>query len=181
MDIHSWLTPVSIAGLLFGAACAAKSGGSSEPSPEAARVFDWSNVTKLSVGTPVRVTKKDGERTYGRLMVATRQELTLELEAGSRTMARETISLVERFPTSFPQSLPRAAVGVGAALSLSSSSAPNTYQRSVAPAQENLDQATEPTHNGIYIDTAELVGQTAQMVDRAIESTRKTVVVYRSR
>jgi hypothetical protein len=179
MKLHA--PAIACLSLIFASACASTRGGASEPSPREARLSDWNNVTKLSNGIPIRVTTLDGERSYGRVMSATSQGVTLELEASSVTLARETVALVERFPASFPNSVPRVAVGVGAALSLSSSSSPATYRRSVAPAHEILDKTNEHTRNGYYVDTVELVGRTAQMVDRAIESTRRTVVVYRAR
>ena len=148
----------------------------SEPAPQ-----EWSAVAKLPVGTAIRVTERDGDKAYGRVMVVTDLRLTLELEAGSETIERNEIVLIERFPTSFPKSIPGAAVGVGAALSLSSSSTPETYRRSVAPAQENLDKASTPLRDGVYVDALALVGTTAEMVNKAIERTRKTVVVYRAR
>jgi hypothetical protein len=114
-------------------------------------------------------------------MTVTGLRLTLELEAGSQAIPREEIVLIERFPTSFPRSIPGAAVGVGAALSLSASSTPETPRRSVAPAQETLDKASTPLRDGVYIDVLALVGSTAERVNMAIERTRKTVVVYRAR
>jgi hypothetical protein len=141
----------------------------------------WSSVEKLPVGTPVRVTARDGQKAYGRVMTVTGLRLTLELEAGSQAIPREDIVLIERFPTSFPRSIPGAAVGVGAALSLSASSTPETPRRSVAPAQETLDKASTPLRDGVYIDALALVGSTAERVNMAIERTRKTVVVYRAR
>jgi len=148
----------------------------SEPAPQ-----EWSAVAKLPVGTAIRVTERDGDKAYGRVMAVTDLKLTLELEAGSETIARDEIALIERFPTSFPKSVPGAAVGVGAALSLSSSSSPETVRRSVAPAPETLDKGTTPLRDGVYVDVLELVGTTAERVDKAIERTRKTVVVYRAR
>ncbi len=142
---------------------------------------EWSAVAKLPVGTAIRVTERDGDKAYGRVMVVTDLRLTLELEAGSQTITRDEIVLVERFPTSFPKSVPGAAVGVGAALSLSSSSTPETYRRSVSPAQETLDKGSTPLRDGFYVDALALVGTTAEMVNKAIERTRKTVVVYRAR
>jgi hypothetical protein len=114
-------------------------------------------------------------------MVVTDLKLTLELEAGSQSIARSDVLLIERFPTSFPTSVPGAAVGVGAALTVSSSSTPETYRRSVAPAHETLDKASTPLRDGYYVDALELVGETAERVKKAIEQTRKTVVVYRAR
>jgi hypothetical protein len=35
--------------------------------------------------------------------------------------------------------------------------------------------------DGVYVDALALVGTTAEMVGRAIERTRRTVVVYRAR
>ena len=142
---------------------------------------ELSNVEKLPVGTAVRVTERDGDKSYGRVMVVTDLKLTLELEAGSQSIARSDVLLVERFPTSFPTSVPGAAVGVGAALTVSSSATPETYRRSVAPAHETLDKATTPLRDGYYVDALELVGETAERVKKAIEQTRKTVVVYRAR
>jgi hypothetical protein len=141
----------------------------------------WSAVAKLPPGTAVRVTNRIGEKAYGRVMAVTDLGLTLELEAGSLPIARDQIVLIERFPTSFPKSIGGAAVGVGAALSLSSSSTPETYRRSVAPAQETLDKASTPLRDGFYVDALELAGTTAERVGKAIEKTRKTVVVYRAR
>jgi hypothetical protein len=92
----------------------------SAPAPQ-----EWSNVEKLPVGTAVRVTERDGDKFYGRIMTVTDLRLTLELEAGSQSIARSEILLIERFPTSFPTSVPGAAVGVGAALSVASSSTRN--------------------------------------------------------
>ncbi len=142
---------------------------------------EWSAVAKLAVGTAVRVTERDGDKSYGRVMSVTDLGLTLELEAGSQAIARAEIALIERFPTSFPKSVPGAAVGVGAALSVASSSTPETYRRSVAPAQETLDKASTPLRDGVYVDALALVGETAERVGKAIEKTRKTVVVYRAR
>jgi hypothetical protein len=141
----------------------------------------WSSVEKLPVGTAIRVTARDGSKAYGRVMTVTDLGLTVELEAGSQAVPREEIVLIERFPTSFPKSVPGAAVGVGAALSLSASSTPETPRRSVAPAQETLDKASTPLRDGVYIDALALVGSTAERVNRAIERTRTTVVVYRAR
>jgi hypothetical protein len=143
--------------------------------------FQWSNVEKLKVGTSVRVTELDGDKWYGRVMQVGSRNLVLEEEAGSRSIARNEIALIERFPTSLPRSLPGATVGVGAALSVSSSATPETFQPSVAPAQGTLDQASTPMRDGVYVDALALVGTTAAMVDRAIERTRTTVVVYRAR
>jgi hypothetical protein len=143
--------------------------------------FQWSNVEKLEMGTSVRVTELDGDKWYGRVMQVSHLKLVLEEEAGSRSIARNEISLIERFPTSFPKSIPRAAVGVGAALSLSSSATPETFQPSVAPTHDTLDQASTPMRDGVYLDALALVGTTAAMVDRALERTRTTVVVYRAR
>ncbi len=150
-----------------------------EVDPEA--LDRWSNVEKLPVGTAVRVTESDGDKAYGRVMTVTDLRLVLELEAGSQTIARSEIVLIERFPTSFPKSVPGAAVGVGAALSLSASSTPETPRRSVAPAHETLDKASTPLRDGVYVDALALVGSTAERVNKAIERTRKTVVVYRAR
>ncbi len=147
-----------------------------EPAPH-----EWSNVKKLSVGTAVRVTERDGDKAYGRIMAVTDLRLTLELEAGSQSIARSEVLLIERFPTSFPKSIPGAAVGVGAALSLSSSATPETYGWSVAPGKETLDTASTPLRDGVYVDALALVGTTAEMVGKAIERTRRTVVVYRAR
>ena len=142
---------------------------------------EWSAVEKLSVGTAIRVTERDGDKAYGRVMVVTDLKLTLELEAGSQSIARSDVLLIERFPTSFPTSVPGAAVGVGAALSVASSATPETYRRSVAPAQETLDKASTPLRDGYYVDALELVGETAERVKKAVERTRRTVVVYRAR
>jgi hypothetical protein len=142
---------------------------------------DWSAVTKLPVGTAVRVTERGGDRAYGKVMTVTALALTLELEAGSQSIARNEILLIERFPTSFPKSFSGAAVGVGAAFSVAASSSPETYRRSVAPGQENLDKASTPLKDGVYVDALALVGETAERVNKAIEKTRKTVVVYRAR
>jgi hypothetical protein len=142
---------------------------------------EWSNVEKLPMGTAVRVTELDGDKAYGHVMAVTNLKLTLELEAGSQTIARSDVLLIEKFPTSFPTSVPGAAVGVGAALSVASSSTPETYRRSVAPAQETLDKASTPLRDGYYVDALELVGETAERVKKAIERTRRTVVVYRAR
>jgi hypothetical protein len=141
----------------------------------------WSSVEKLPVSTAIRVTARDGAKAYGRVMTVTDLGLTLELEAGSMTIERERIVLIERFPTSFPKSIPGAAVGVGAALSLSASSTPETPRRSVAPSQETLDKASTPLRDGVYVDALALVGSTAERVSKAIEATRRTVVVYRVR
>jgi hypothetical protein len=143
--------------------------------------FDWSNVEKLKVGTSIRVTELDGDKWYGRVMQVGSLKLVLEEEAGSRSIARNEIALIERFPTSLPRSLPGATVGIGAALSLSSSATPETFQPSVAPTHDTLDQASTPMRDGVYVDALALVGTTAAMVDRAIERTRTTVVVYRAR
>ncbi|MGH9320937.1 MAG: hypothetical protein ACRD3V_13760 [Vicinamibacteria bacterium] len=165
---------------ILASGCASK-GVDADRATADATLHDWSHVEKLAVGTPVRVTEKDADRAYGRIMVVTDLRLTLELEAGSETIERSDIALIERFPTSFPKSIPNAAVGVGAALSLSSSSSPKTYSRSVAPSQETLDPQGEHTRNGYYVDALSLVGTTAEMVKKAIESSRTTVVVYRAR
>jgi hypothetical protein len=170
--------PMVLAVLASG--CASKAVDANRAAAEPAP-FEWSNVEKLPTGTAVRVTERDGDKAYGRVMGVTDLKLTLELEAGSETIARNEIVLIERFPTSFPKSVPGAAVGVGAALSLSSSSSPETYRRSVAPAQETLDKASTPLRDGVYVDVLELVGTTAERVNKAIERTRKTVVVYRAR
>lgn len=170
--------PMVLAVLASG--CASKAVDADRAGPDAAS-FEWSNVEKLPVGTAVRVTERDGEKAYGRFMSVTHLNLTLELEAGSWSIARSEILLVERFPTSFPRSVPGAAVGVGAAFAVSSSSTPETYRRSVAPAREVLDQASTPIRDGYYVDALELVGETAERVGRAIERTRRTVVVYRAR
>lgn len=151
------------------------------PETNPAALDRWSTVEKLPVGTAIRVTERDGDKAYGRVMTVTDLRLVLELEAGSQTIARDEIVLIERFPTSFPKSVPGAAVGVGAALSLSASSTPETPRRSVAPAQETLDKASTPLRDGVYVDALALVGTTAEMVNKAIERTRKTVVVYRAR
>jgi hypothetical protein len=168
---------------VLAAACASKGRDagtvSSASSPQAPR--EWSNVLKLPVGTAIRVTERDGDKAYGRVMSVTDQRLTLELEAGSQTIPRSDVLLIERFPTSIPKSVPGVAVGVGAALSLSSSSTPETYRRSVSTAQETLDKGSTPLRDGVYVDALELVGTTAERVGRAIERTRKTVVVYRAR
>jgi hypothetical protein len=150
--------------------------GASEPA-----LHEWSNVKKFPTGTAVRVTERDGDKAYGRIMAVSDLKLTLELEAGSQSISRSEVLLIERFPTSFPKSIPGAAVGVGAALSLSSSATPETYGWSVAPGKEALDSASTPLRDGYYVDAAKLVGTTAEMVSRAIERTRKTVVVYRAR
>jgi hypothetical protein len=42
-----------------------------------------------------------------------------------------------------------------------------------------LDKGSVPTQNGYYVDALELVGRGVEMVDRAIEKSRTTVVVYR--
>jgi hypothetical protein len=170
--------PMVLAVLASG--CASKAVDANRAAAEPAP-FEWSNVEKLPTGTAVRVTERDGDKAYGRVMGVTDLKLTLELEAGSESIARSDVLLIERFPTSFPKSVPGAAVGVGAALSLSSSSTPETYRRSVAPAQETLDKASTPLRDGFYVDALALVGTTAEMVDKAIERTRKTVVVYRAR
>ncbi len=161
---------------VLASSCAGKA-----PEADPAALDRWSSVEKLPVGTAIRVTERDGDKAYGRVMTVTDLRLTLELEAGSQTIAREEIVLIERFPTSFPKSVPGAAVGVGAALSLSASSTPETPRRSVAPAQETLDKASTPLRDGVYVDALALVGTTAEMVNKAIERTRKTVVVYRAR
>jgi hypothetical protein len=163
---------------VLASACASKTIEADRP---ATASQEWSAVEKLPVGTAVRVTNRAGDRAYGRVMAVTDLRLTLELEAGSLPIARDEIVLVERFPTSFPMSIQGAAVGVGAALSLSASSTPETYRRSVAPAQETLDKASTPLRDGVYVDALELVGTTAERVSKAIENTRKTVVVYRAR
>jgi hypothetical protein len=160
--------------------CAAKAVDSDRAALETGS-RDWSAVAKLPVGTAVRVTHRSGDRAYGLVMVVTDTRLTLELEAGSLPIAREEIALIERFPTSFPRSVPGAAVGVGAAFAVASSSTPETYRRSVAPARETLDQASTPMRDGYYVDALALVGETVERVGRAIEGTRRTVVVYRAR
>lgn len=165
---------------LLASGCAAKGLDADRAASEPA-FQEWSAVAKLPVGTAIRVTRRDGDKAYGRVMVVTDLRLTLELEAGSESIERNEIVLIERFPTSFPKSVPGAAVGVGAALSLSSSSTPETYRRSVAPAQETLDKASIPLRDGVYVDALALVGTTAERVNKAIERTRKTVVVYRAR
>ena len=170
--------PMVLAVLASGCASRARD---SVRAPSDAASFEWSNVGKLPVGAAVRVTERDGEKAYGRIMSVTDLNLTLELEAGSRSIARSDILLIERFPTSFPRSVPGAAVGVGAAFAVASSSTPETYRRSVAPARETLDQASTPMRDGYYVDAVELVGETAQRVGSAIERTRRTVVVYRAR
>jgi len=172
------LLPMVLAVLASG--CASKAVDSERTASEPGS-SDWSVVAKLPVGTPIRVTEKDGDRAYGRVMTVSNLKLTLELEAGSQAIARDEILLVERFPTSFPKSVPGVAVGVGAALSVSSSASPETYRRSVAPAQETLDKASTPLRDGVYVDALALVGETAERVGRAIERTRRTVVVYRAR
>lgn len=165
---------------ISGWACASKTVDLDRTASDSAS-HEWSAVAGLPVGTAVRVSERDGDKAYGRVMEVTDLRLTLELDAGSLPIARDEIVLVERFPTSFPKSVPGAAVGVGAALSLSASSTPETYRRSVAPAQETLDKASTPLRDGIYVDALELVGTTAERVNKAIENTRKTVVVYRAR
>ncbi len=142
---------------------------------------EWTNVEKLPVGTAIRVTEHDGDKAYGRVMAVTDLNLTLELEAGSQSIARSNVLLIERFPASFPTSVPGAAVGVGAALTVASSSTPETYRRSVAPAHETLDKASIPLRDGYYVDALKLVGETAERVKKAVEQTRRTVVVYRAR
>jgi hypothetical protein len=165
---------------VLGSGCASKGVDADRAASEPASQ-EWSAVAKLPVGTSVRVTERDGDKSYGRVMGVTDLKLTLELEAGSQSIARSDVLLIERFPTSFPKSIPGAAVGVGAALSLSSSSTPETYRRSVAPAQETLDKASTPLRDGVYVDALALVGTTAERVAKAIERTRRTVVVYRAR
>src|SRR3990172_827219 len=169
--------PMVLAVLASG--CASKGVDAGRAASEPAQ--EWSAVAKLPVGTAIRVTERDGDKAYGRVMAVTDLRLTLELEAGSETIARDEIALIERFPTSFPKSVPGAAVGVGAALSLSSSSSPETVRRSVAPAPETLDKGTTPLRYRLYLYFLHLLGTTAEMVDKAIERTRKTVVVYRAR
>jgi hypothetical protein len=166
--------------LLTGAAGCAST-GAVEPttSPTAASLDDWSNVQKLRIGTGIRVTEADGDKSYGGVMVVTSFELTLELVDGSKAIARDQIVLVERFPASVPTSLPGAAVGIGAALTLSSSATPDTYRRSVAAGTDTLDKESFPITNGYYVDALGLVGRSVEWVDRAIESSRTTVVVYR--
>lgn len=149
--------------------------------PQSPAIHSWSNVEKLSQGTAVRVTERDSDRVYGRVMVVTALDLTLELESSSQTISRDEIVLVERFPTSFPASVPKATVGLGAALTLSSSATPRTYQVAVAPAPVSLEAGNEQLRDGVYVDAVALVASGAQMVSKAIESTRKTVVVYRAR
>ncbi len=51
----------------------------------------------------------------------------------------------------------------------------------MAPGQETLDKAAIPLRDGVYVDALDLVGATAERVNKAIESTRTTVVVYRAR
>jgi hypothetical protein len=149
--------------------------------PQVPEVHSWSNVEKLSEGTAVRVTELDSDRVYGRVMKVTALELTLELESSSRSIPRDEIALVERFPTSFPKSVPGATVGLGAALTLSSSATPKTYQVAVAPAPMSLDAGDEQAKDGVYVDAVAVVATGAQMVSKAVEKTRKTVVVYRAR
>jgi hypothetical protein len=170
---------MKLAILAIGLAAIASACSTKTTEVDPASLDRWSSVEKLPVGTAIRVTARHGAKAYGRVMTVTDLGLTLELEAGSMTIAREQIVLIERFPTSFPKSIPGAAVGVGAALSLSASSTPETPRRSVAPAQETLDKASTPLRDGVYIDALALVGTTAEQVSRAIEETRRTVVVYR--
>lgn len=138
----------------------------------------WNGVQKLSEGSAVRVTRKDGERYFGHVMSVSALDIKLELVDASKTIARDDVRLVERFPRSFPRSLPGAAVGVGAALSLASSSTPEGYYESVSPAPENLDKATEHVKNGYYVNAVELVGASVDRIATAIEASRETVVVY---
>ena len=177
--MSKWFALLSAILVTLAAGCA--STGTVDPvsEPSAARLADWSNVESLRVGTPVRVTERDGDKSYGRVMVVTSLKLTLELVDGSKSIARDEIALIERFPVSVPTSLPGAAVGVGAALTLSSAASPDTVSPDVAASHHTLDKATVPITNGYYVDALELVGRSAEMVNRAIESTRETVVVYR--
>jgi hypothetical protein len=167
---------VLLAFLAFG--CASTASVAPEGDPSAAALGDWANVEKLRIGTPVRVTERDSDKSYGRVMVVTSLKLTLELADGSKAIARDDVALVERFPASLPGSVPGAAVGFGAALTLSSSATPDTYRTSVAPGTDSLEKEAFPITNGYYVDALELVGRSVEMVDRAIESSRSTVVVY---
>jgi hypothetical protein len=158
--------------------CAVNAAAAAPQDPE---IHAWSNVEKLPEGTAVRVTELDSDRAYGRVMKVTAFELTLELESSSLSISRDEIALVERFPTSFPKSIPAATVGLGAALTLSSSATPRTYDVAVAPAPVSLEAGNQQASDGVYVDAVALVATGAQMVSKAIEKTRKTVVVYRVR
>jgi hypothetical protein len=157
----------------------ASTGDVAPSEPSAAALADWSNVVKLRVGTPVRVTDRDSDKFYGRVMAVTSLKLTLELVDGSKAIARDDVALVERFPASLPGSVPGAVVGFGAALTLSSSATPDTYRTSVALGTDSLEKVAFPITNGYYVDALELVGRSVELVDRAIERSRTTVVVYR--
>jgi hypothetical protein len=168
----------AVAFAILALGCAMNAAAAVPPGPE---VHAWSNVEKLPEGTAVRVTELDSDRVYGRVMKVTALDLTLELESSSRSVSRDDIALVERFPTSLPKSIPGATVGLGAAMTLSSSAAPRTYQVAVAPAPVSLESGNEQLRDGVYVDAVALVATGAQMVSNAIEKTRKTVVVYRAR
>jgi hypothetical protein len=108
-----------LAVLLVALAAGCASTGKVAPSTERqVALDDWSNVEKLRIGTPVRVTERDGDRFYGRVMTVTSLRLTLELVDASQMIERAEIVLVERFPASFPTSFTGGAVGIGAALAL---------------------------------------------------------------
>jgi hypothetical protein len=166
--------------LALAAGCASRRVDADRAASDAA-LHSWSNVQKLPVGTAVRVTERDLDRAYGRILSVSDLNLTLELEAGSQSIPRSEIILIERFPASVPTSLPGAAVGVGAAFAVATSATPETYRPSVAPAHDTLDKAATPLRDGVYVDAVALVGETAERVGGAVERTRKTVIVYRAR
>jgi hypothetical protein len=141
----------------------------------------WSSVEKLPAGTAVRVTERDSDKWYGRILSVSNLNLALELEAGSRSIPRGEVVLIERFPASVPTSIPGAAAGLGAALAVASSATPDVSLQSVAPTHDVLDSAEIPLKDGVYVDALSLVGESAGRVARAVERTRKTVVVYRAR
>ena len=163
--------------IVSGSASTGAAAPASAPKTDAA-LDNWNNVQKLEEDGAVRVTQKNGERFFGHVMSVSALELKLELVDASKTIARDDVRLVERFPRSFPRSVSGAAVGVGAALSLSSSSTPQGYYESVAPAPVVLDKSSTHLRNGYYVNAVELVGSSIDRIATAIENTRKTVVVY---
>lgn len=178
------LAALALGPLVLASACASTGAVATVPPDDTARFGDWANLEKLEKleeGTPIRVTERDGLRHYGPLMEVTGLELKLELVAGSVSIARPDVALVERFPASFPKAFPSAAVGVGAALAVSTASSPEGYRESVGPTQDVQGKESEIARNGVYVDLLDLVGTTVEMVDRAIESSRETLVVYRAR
>jgi hypothetical protein len=148
--------------------------------PDEARIGLWENVERLETDTAVRVTRRDGERFYGRVMSVSNLRITLALTDRSQSIPRSEVLVIERFPIHFQSAVPKAAVGVGAALSLSSSSAPKNYSRSVAPAHEAMELPSR-YRDGYYVDALELAGTAIQMTAEALERARQTRIVYRSR